>query len=103
MKMPNKMNKIDKRKLALTALRGTVAATGLFSSLFAAPFTPDFQAPKGKYSKEKLLFLDLNQTPILTVSCDECKPVKHSYCHGSTTTSVNGGDDDAHSWICDDY
>ena len=103
MKKPNKMNKIDKRKLALTALRGAAAATGLFSSLFAAPLTLEFQEPKGKYSKEKLLFLDSKDTPILTAGCDECRPVKHSYCHGSTTTSVNGGDDDAHSWVCDDY
>lgn len=96
--------KMNKKKLALTALRGTVAATGLFSSLFAAPFAFTWDAPQGKYSKEKQLFLDDKGAPILTVGCDECKPpVKHSYCHGSTTTNVGGRDDDATSWVCDEY
>ncbi len=97
------MNKINKKKVALTALRSTIAVTGLFSSLFATPFTFNWEAPQGKYSKEKQLFLDDKGAPILTVGCDECKPVKHSYCHGSRTTAVGNGDDDATSWVCDDY
>lgn len=97
------MKKIDKKKVALSALRGTVAVTGLFSSLFAAPMTFEWETPKGKYSTEKQLFLDEKGAAILTVGCDECKPPKNSYCHGSKTTNVGGPDDDAHSWVCDQY
>lgn len=92
---------MNKKKIALTAMRGTMAATGLFTSLFASPFGNTWNEPQGSYDSKKQLYVDATGVPLLAACSDDCNPPKPTYCSTSKTTAIGKGDDDTVYQACD--